>query len=127
MATEHTATSIVVDVPDLSASVDSELFRYAFQNVVENAIVHNTALEPRVDVRGRNTEAGIWLVVADNGPGIPESERAVIERGSESQLSHASSLGLWGISWAIQQLGGELSFAESELGGTAVVIELPTT
>ena len=127
MATEHTATSIVVDVPDLSASVDSELFRYAFQNVVENAIVHNTALEPRVDVRGRKTEAGVRLVVADNGPGIPESERAVIERGSESQLSHASSLGLWGISWAIQQLGGELSFAESELGGTAVVIELPTT
>jgi len=124
IAAEYPAASITVDFPDLSVSVHSELFRFALQNVVENAIVHNDSPEPRVDIHGSRTEAGAKIIITDDGPGIPESERAVIERRSESQLSHASSLGLWGINWAIQQLGGEISFTESELGGTAVVIQI---
>jgi len=121
---DHLAASVSVDLPELSVAVDAELCRFALRNVVENAVVHNDGAEPRVEVRGAETETGVRLVVADDGPGIPESERSVIERRSESQQSHASSLGLWGANWAVQQLGGELSFRESDLGGTAVVIEL---
>ena len=125
IADAHPAASVSVELTDLSVGVDAELCRFALRNVVENAIVHNDGTEPRVEVRGTETEAGARLVVADDGPGIPETELAVAERRSESQLSHASSLGLRGTNWAVQRLGGDLSFRDSDLGGTAVVIELP--
>lgn len=126
MADEHPEASVSVELPNLSVRVDDELCRFALRNAVENAIVHNDGAEPRVEVRGTKTDAGVRLIVADDGPGIPDAERAAIDRRSESQLSHGSSLGLWGINWAVQQLGGKLSFRDSDLGGTAVVIELAT-
>ena len=124
LSEEYSAASISVEIPDLSVTVDADLFQFALQNVIENAIVHNDGASPRVEITGSETETGVRVVVADDGPGVPESELAVIDRRSESQLSHASSLGLWSIKWAVQQLGGELSFRESEYGGTAVEIEV---
>ena len=124
LSEEYPAASVSVDIPDLSVAVDADLCQFALQNVIENAIVHNDAESPRVEITGSETETGARVVVADDGPGVPEAELAVIDRRSESQLSHASSLGLWGIKWAVQQLGGELSFRESEYGGTAVEIEV---
>ena len=117
--------SVSVDLPEQSFATDGELLRFALRNVVENAIVHNDSDSPRVDVRGTETDAGLRLVVADDGPGIPDAERSVIERQAESPQAHASSLGLWGTNWAVTQLGGELSFEESDLGGTAIVLALP--
>ncbi|KDS91904.1 hypothetical protein FK85_15730 [Halorubrum saccharovorum] len=122
---DHPDASVSVKLSGLTVSVDTELCRFAIREIVENAIIHNEGAEPRVTIRGTETEAGVRLVVADDGPGIPEHEKVVIERRSESQHSHASSLGLWGTNWAVQELGGELSLRDSDLGGTAAVIELP--
>ncbi|MFB6297402.1 MAG: ATP-binding protein [Salinirussus sp.] len=90
-----------------------------------NAIEHNDSPEPRVAIRGREGDSGVCLVVADDGPGIPDAEWQAIETGHEDATGHATGLGLWGTKWAIQTLGGELSRENSDLGGTAVVIELP--
>jgi signal transduction histidine kinase len=125
VASEHPEVTIALDFPDHSFRADAELCRFAIRNVVENAAVHNDGADPRVDVRGVETQDGMRIVVADDGPGIPEPERSVIEDRTETPQSHGSSLGLWGTNWAVKQLGGELSFRESDLGGTAAVIELP--
>lgn len=125
VAAAHPEVSIALDFPDHPFRVDAELCRFALRNVVENAAVHNDGADSRIEVRGTETESGMRVVVADDGPGIPKPERSVIEDRTETPQSHGSSLGLWGTNWAVQQLGGELSFRESDLGGTAVVIELP--
>ncbi len=104
---------------------DVKLCRYAVRHLVENALEHNDVPSPRVEVRGERHESGVRVVVADDGPGIPDAERAVIEAGEEGPLEHASSLGLWGANWAVQATGGSLSFEDSDLGGTAVVVTLP--
>jgi len=44
------------------------------------------------------------------------AEAAIEGVGGEPQ-DHASSLGLWRTSWAVQALAGEFSFDESDLGG----------
>ncbi|MFC4408176.1 sensor histidine kinase [Haloarchaeobius iranensis] len=116
-----------VSVPGVSVSLDPALLRYAVSNLVENAVEHNDAERPTVEVRGTETPEGIRVVVADDGPGIPAAERSAIEGGGEEPHDHASSLGLWGTSWAVQALGGELSFDESELGGAAVILALPSS
>jgi signal transduction histidine kinase len=95
------------------------------EQLVENALEHNNAQRPHVEVSGKKTVTGIQLVVADNGPGIPAAERDVITAASEHDLAHGSSLGLWGANWAVQTLGGDLDFDSSDDGGTAVLIELP--
>lgn len=117
--------SVAVSVPDVTVRTDPHLCRYALGNVVENALEHTDSRTPRVEVTGRETGDGVRVVVADDGPGIPEAEVAVIEASGEDPHAHASRLGLWGTNWAVQSLGGRLSFGESDLGGAAVAIHLP--
>ncbi|MFB6194228.1 MAG: ATP-binding protein [Halobaculum sp.] len=123
--TADTAADPTVSAPDTTVTLDRELCRYAVRNLVENAVEHNDTPDPRVAVRATETGTGVRIVVADDGPGVPAAERAVIEAGTEEPLAHASSLGLWGTNWAVQRMGGSLAFEESDLGGTAVVVSVP--
>jgi signal transduction histidine kinase len=123
---DHPDVTTVVDVPSRTLSLDRELLAFGLRNVVENAIEHNEGPSRRVEVRGTELPVGVRVVVADDGPGVPETEWRVVEAGREEATDHATSLGLWGTKWAVQTLGGELSLRESDLGGTAVVVDLPT-
>ena len=123
--TAGTNADASVTAPDLTVNLDAKLCRYALRHLVENAVEHNDTATPRVVVRCKRSESGIRIAVADDGPGIPDDERSVIETGEEDPLGHASSLGLWGANWAVQAMGGSLSFEDSNLGGTAVVVALP--
>ncbi|MFB6228017.1 MAG: sensor histidine kinase, partial [Halobacteriales archaeon] len=118
---------VVVEVPPARVRLNEGLFRFALGNLIENAIEHSDASNPRIEIRGTVTDAGIELVVADDGPGIPEAELAVLESGQEDPLAHATSLGLWGANWAVQTLGGDLSLGTSDLGGAMARIDLPAT
>ena len=123
--TTGTNADASVTGPDVTINLDAKLCRYALRHLVENAVEHNDTPSPRVVVRCERGESGLQIAVADDGPGIPEDERSVIETGEEDPLEHASSLGLWGANWAVQAMGGSLSFEESNLGGTAIVVALP--
>ncbi|MEZ3170100.1 HAMP domain-containing sensor histidine kinase [Halorubrum sp. RMP-47] len=122
---DNPTTETHVDVPELTLDVDSRLCRYVVTQLVENAVIHNDGPAARVEINGMMTSTGVQLVIADNGPGIPEAEQDVITTGTEDDLAHGSSLGLWGANWAIQTLGGDLSFDTSHLGGAAVRVDLP--
>lgn len=65
------------------------------------------------------------IVVADDGPGIPEHEYAVLSKGTETALEHGSGLGLWLVFWVIDRSGGELAFEDNEPSGTVVTMTLP--
>jgi hypothetical protein len=80
---------------------------------------------PRVEVRGEVTAAGVSVIVADDRPEGPESERAVIEGGAEVPHDQATNRRHGGTDWATATLGGALSFGESDRGGTAVTIVEP--
>jgi signal transduction histidine kinase len=73
------------------------LISQALANLVDNAIKYTPA-EGSVRVSIENTAAGIAVVVADNGPGIPEQERERVTerfvRLEASRHSPGSGLGL---------------------------------
>jgi signal transduction histidine kinase len=123
--TAGTNADVTVKTPNIRVTLDTKLCRYAVRQLVENAVEHNDSPAPHVVVRGEHSKSDVQIIVADNGPGIPESEQAVIETAEEAPLKHASSFGLWGTNWAVRAMGGSLSFRDSDLGGTAVVITLP--
>jgi signal transduction histidine kinase len=124
---EHPDATLSVDIDDsLQAPVNEQVLAHVLDNLVENAVVHNDAPTPVVTVGARETDDGVEVSVADNGPGIPSNERAVIETGDEDALDHGSGLGLWAVKWGAVRLGGEIIFEDRKPSGTVVTIELPT-
>ena len=98
--------------------------RMAIANLCENACQHNESTDPQLEVHVEVGEDTVVIEVRDNGEGIPEHERAVINAGEETPLEHGSGLGLWVAAWAIQRSEGSLSFEVEEPVGSTVRIEL---
>lgn len=96
-------------------------------DVVENAIEHGGE-DPDVEVGIESDRASgrTAIRVADDGPGIPETEVEVLADGGEYPLAHGSGLGLWLVKWQVDRYGGELRFSENDPRGSVVTIELVT-
>ena len=74
-------------------------------------------------------DGDLIIEVADDGPGIPDSERAlVLKRGARADTAQ-SGQGI-GLSVAVDILSsyrGALIIQQSQLGGALIRIQLPTT
>jgi signal transduction histidine kinase len=92
----------------------------ALESALENALDYATTA---VTVTVEEAPAGYVVRVADDGPGIPESELASLDAATESPLGHSTGLGLWQLKWAITTLNGELSFDTTD--GTTVEFLVP--
>lgn len=66
------------------------------------------------------------LLVEDDGPGVPESQRQrIIGRGERLDTTHpGQGIGLSVVRDIIESYGGELSLTDSPLGGAAFHIRL---
>lgn len=121
----HPDVELSADLPPTGwVSADEDL-PVVFENIIENAIEHN---EPpiRVSVASEDAERSDRLVVTirDNGPGIPDSELAVLRNGHETPLEHCSGIGLWLVKWLVAGYDGDISFSTTD-AGTTVRVELP--
>jgi len=119
---------ITTDVPsDVWVYADASIGE-ALHMILENAIEHNDRPTPEVTVSvQRRNESGLAeIAVADNGPGIPDLERKVLENGDETPLMHSSGIGLWGIYLIANRNGGKISITDNDPRGSVVSIVLPT-
>ncbi|QIO24199.1 PAS domain S-box protein [Haloarcula sp. JP-L23] len=100
----------------------------ALEELCENAIVHAERQDPSVRVTAVPAEAGDWveITVRDTGPGIPDDQQLVFQRGEETQLEHSNGLGLWIVQWIVTKAGGELTITEPEGKGSTVTMQFPT-
>jgi PAS domain S-box-containing protein len=120
--------SIETELPDAMTVRANQNLELAIDQLVDNAIKHNPAETPRLRVRVTDADADGWatICVDDDGPTIPDRERAVITGDADiTATQHGSGLGLWLVKWTAELFGGELSFAESDLGGNSVCVRLP--
>jgi signal transduction histidine kinase len=113
-------------VSDLAVLATSDL-RLALEELVENAVVHGGD-EPTVELRAEPFDPApdewVDLLVIDDGPGIPEAERAAVTGDRDiTQLQHGSGLGLWLVRWAVESVGGSVSFGCRD-GDTVVRLRL---
>lgn len=121
---EYPAVTVVLDSVPEDVHVDRVLGP-VLSNVVENAAEHNTNADPHVWITVETTEESVRVVVEDDGPGIDEYERSVLEGGTESPLVHGSGLGLWLITWGTGIAGGRVTFTENDPVGSVVTVEAP--
>lgn len=122
----YDAVETEVAMPDRAHVLAHPLVDLAVEHVVENAVEHSDCDAPHVEIRvarlTRDGEAFVEARVADDGPGIPEAEVNVLERGYETPLEHGSGLGLWIVYWIVTESGGEVSFGENEPRGSVVTL-----
>ncbi len=114
--------------PDIVVQGSGYMLENVLRNLVENAIEHNDAADPRVEVRATYDQTRIYpltVSVLDNGPGMPDQEREAVLDGDETPLEHGSGLGLWVVRWAVTRLGGTVDIADRDGGGTRVTVSLP--
>jgi PAS domain S-box-containing protein len=121
----HPEADISTVVPDEAPARVHETFELALEELVENAVVHSDREQPRVEVTVGVDDADVEVCVADDGPGLGETDRRALRRGTESPLEHTQGLGLWLVRWSAESVGGEVEFAENDPRGTVVTVRLP--
>ena len=98
----------------------------ALTELLDNALEYGTP-EEGVTVTVSDRSDRVRIAVADDGPGIPDAEWAVVAGDREiTQLQHASGLGLWLAKWVADRHGGDLELLAASPDGTTVAIDLPT-
>jgi signal transduction histidine kinase len=125
--------TVAVDVtpPDLTADGDPERVHQVVANLLENAVRY-TPSGGQVDVRARRTADGVVIEVLDEGPGIPDDERAqVFERFYRADAARAArdggaGLGLAIARWIVDLHGGDIHPEPREPHGCRMVVTLPT-
>ncbi|WP_436901965.1 sensor histidine kinase [Halovenus halobia] len=128
IGSSYPAVEVTTAVPaDTTVAASKQVIETILRELLENAAEHNDADQPYAIVSAERTGNGsVTLAVSDNGPGVPDHERAVLDAG-EDQLQHGSGLGLWAVHWGVTRLGGKLAISENTPRGTTVTVTLPTT
>lgn len=116
--------NITVEGDDVQIISHEQVVRQVLHELVENAVKHSDNDAPIVHITVREQNDSTEIVVADNGPGIPDLEQGALSDGKETQLKHGTGIGLWFVNWAVTQLGGELEFDKNDPKGCMVTIRL---
>lgn len=111
--------------PALQIETDPRI-ETAVDELLENAVEHNDRDRPSVAVAlERRADGVVHLEVSDDGPGMPEMERAVLEEGMEGPMFHSEGLGLWIARTVVDNVGGEIQIVDNEPRGTKVRVSIP--
>jgi len=120
---QYPTAQFQADAPEERVLCRTDVVRPVLDELVGNATEH--ADGPLVQLRATVTSADrLELVVDDDGPGLPEMERRVVEERSEDPLRHSTGIGLWVARWLVERSGGSIAFDEAT-DGTAVRVVLP--
>lgn len=94
-------------------------------NLIENAFKYARS---RVRISAAATAGGVETVVEDDGDGIPAAKRAlVLQRGARADdATSGQGIGLAVVVELASTYGGRLTLDESDLGGVAARLELPS-
>lgn len=122
----HPTAEISSTVADSVTGRIPQYVEAAVGEAIDNAVTATTGKIPIVDVTVSDTgEDWITVGIADNGPGMPDAEAAVLETGQETPLRHGSALGVWKIRLATKQAGGDIS-VDTDDSGTVVHLRIPS-
>lgn len=113
---EYADADVRVDVPAGLTVTGNEYLSVAVENAIENALAHNDASTPVVEIEAHASEETVELAIRDNGPGIPAQELQALADREESALGHASGVGLWLIDWIVDNAGGSVTFENTDSG-----------
>jgi len=117
------------DLPAVTVSAN-EMLSSVFRNLLANAVLHNDSGDPQVAVAVEDGDETVSVTVADNGPGVPDSQRdEIFGKGTQGLESTGTGIGLYLVHTLVTGFGGSVSVANGVvdgLPGAAFTVELPT-
>lgn len=118
------------EVPEneLAVSIDKELFRRVYDNLIENALKYNPE-ETKITISVEDKDSSVEIIVADNGTGIPAeyTDRIFLPffRADKASSNHdGSGLGLAIVRQIVTLHSGDISYT-GDKGGCKWLIILP--
>jgi PAS domain S-box-containing protein len=104
----------------------NSMLKSVFRNLINNAIQHNDSDDPRVEIHSKIEKDSVIVTVADNGPGIPDTEKQQIFVQAEKGLdSEGTGMGLFLVHSLVDTFGGEVRIEDNEPSGSIFIVELP--
>ncbi|MEF8781931.1 MAG: HAMP domain-containing sensor histidine kinase [Haloarculaceae archaeon] len=126
---EHGSLTIAYETPERMLVQAPPMLTQAVEHLLRNVVEHAAEDEPRAEVSVSASPSGrsARLTVTDYGPGIPERELIHNTGESESPLRHSEGMGLWLVTWVVEEIDGEMEIETPPSGevGTVVRITLP--
>lgn len=120
----HDDVEVDVAVPDDVVVAADPLLRRVVSNLLSNAVEHNDGSTPRVRVALDPGPDAVTVVVADDGPGIPEPVRRRSFDGRPGDgPSHGFGLDL--VARLVDRYDGSIELTETGPDGTTVTVRLP--
>ncbi len=114
------------ELPTHAVADVSTKFRVAVEELLRNAIEHSDRATPSVEIRVETAAETVAVSVVDDGPGIPDMDRDVLETGlAIDDLYHGSGLGLWLVYWIVKRSSGSIDVSDADPRGAAVTITVP--
>ena len=118
--------TVDVDVPNVRVAANPAV-GVAIAELVENALAHGGEL-PSVSISAAVAETTVQLTIADDGPGIPDTEFLVLTGDGDASMAPGSGVGLWLARWVVEASGGEVTADTGPTGTTiTVTLDRPTT
>ena len=122
-AAEAGGIGIDVDVPREATFVvaDVAMTERVLDNLIDNAIAHAPA-GGHIELRASSDDERLTIAVADDGPGIPESERDDVFEAGYSTKPGGTGLGLMILQEIADAHDWELALTEGSRGGARVEV-----
>jgi signal transduction histidine kinase len=126
---EHAYEDAVIEYDGTADSVYVEADRLlpaVFENLLRNAVEHNTASTAHVTIEATAEEDTAVVTIADNGPGIsPGIEQRFLERTDVPAPVAEEGTGLYIANRLVDSYGGEIRVEKRDTDGACFVVELP--
>lgn len=119
------ATITVEGLPDVNVRAN-ELLQAVVRNLLTNAVRHNDKDIPQIAVSVEKRDEHARLIIADNGPGISDEQKAdIFEKGVKGLESPGTGLGLYLVKTLVSKYDGEIQIDDNEPEGTVFTVGLP--
>lgn len=104
----------------------SPLLDSALEQFLSNAVEHNDRERPAVTVTIEPSADSVALVVEDDGVGIPDVQRRLLDDPDARYHDRAGvGTGLYHALTVVELSGGDVGFADNDPRGTVVTVTLP--
>ncbi|MFB6186651.1 MAG: sensor histidine kinase, partial [Halobacteriaceae archaeon] len=96
-----------------------------FEELLQNAIRHNDGSDPQITIDIRSQPTNVRISITDNGPGLPDDQREILERGNLPDTDDPTTgFGIPVVRMIISQYNGTISVKEPTAfsEGTTIVL-----
>jgi signal transduction histidine kinase len=106
--------------------VGNDMLGSVFRNLLSNAVQHNDKELPEVAVSATRDDDVIEVRIADNGPGISDTQKdEIFGKGEKDLESPGAGIGLYLVESLTGTYGGDAWVEDNEPEGSVFVVALP--